>query len=170
MKKVDLKSGLSGNGSGSGKGSTARSDIPCHKCGKNGHIQKDCRSKGNGSSGNPPKKPTNELPEWVTRNPVVLDTKDPTTANTARNNKKWCTSCNNGQGACGFHWKDGHEEWKIKQGKKPSVCFSNPATNTVIYCSYLMTTSEESTEKEEKGGYDSQNNDFISLSRFELLE
>ena len=23
-----------------------------HKCGKKGHIQKDCRSKGNGSSGN----------------------------------------------------------------------------------------------------------------------
>ena len=29
-----------------------------------------------------------------------------------------------------------------------------------------MTTSEEFTEEEEKGGYDSQNNDFISLSRF----
>ena len=33
-----------------------------------------------------------------------------------------------------------------------------------------MTTSEESTEEEEKGEDDSQNNDFISLSRFELLE
>ena len=35
-----------------------------------------------------------------------------------------------------------------------------------IYCSYRMTTSEEYMEEEAKGGYDSQNNDFISLSRF----
>ena len=86
---------------------------------------------------------------------------------TRNNNKyKWCTSCNNGQSAWGFHWKDGLEEWNIKQGKKTSVRFYNPATNTVIYCSYLMTTSEESMEEEAKGGDDSQNNDFISLSCF----
>ena len=51
---------------------------------------------------------------------------------------------------------------KIKQAKKPSV--------RLIYCSYLMTTSEESTEEEPNGGDDSQGNDFISLNRFELLE
>ena len=56
------------------------------------------------------------------------------------------------------------------QGKNPSVCFSNPATNAVIYCSYPMTTSDESTEEEAKGGDGSQSNDLISLSRFELLE
>ena len=55
------------------------------------------------------------------------------------------------------------------QGKKPSVRFSNPATNAVIYCSCLMTTSEESVEEEAKGGDDSKNDNFISLSRFELL-
>ena len=105
LKQVDFKIHCSGNGSGSGKGSSASSDITCHKFGKKGHIQKDCRSKGNGSSGNPPKKSTNELPEWVTMNPVVSDTKDLTTATMARNNKeyKWCTSCNNGQSAWGFH-------------------------------------------------------------------
>ena len=88
-----------------------------------------------------------------------------------RNHKqyKWCNYCNNDQGAWGFHWKYGHKEWKNKQGKKPSVYFSNSATNDVIYCSYLMTTSDESTE-EEKGEDDSQSNDFIYLSRFELLE
>ena len=32
-----------------------------------------------------------------------------------------------------------------------------------------MTTSEESTEEEEKGVNDGQDTDFISLSRFELL-
>ena len=90
---------------------------------------------------------------------------------TRNNNKyKWCTSCNNGQGAWGFNWKYGHEEWENNQGKNPSVSFSNPSNNALIYCSYLMTTSEESTEEEEKGGDDSQNNDFIYLSRFELLE
>ena len=114
----------------------------------------------------------NELPEWVTRKPVDSDNKDLTTATMTRNDKKykWCTSCNNGKGAWGFHWKDGHEEWKNKQGKKPSGRFSNPATNVVIYCSYLMTTSENSIEEEAKSGDDSQNNDFISLSRFELLK
>ena len=75
---------------------------------------------------------------------VDSDNKDLTTATMTRNDNKykWCTSCNNGKGAWGFHWKNGYEEWKIKQGKKPSGRFSNPATNAVIYCSYLMTTSE----------------------------
>ena len=88
------------------------------------------------------------------------------------NNKKykWFTSCNNGQGAWVFYWKDGHEEWKIKQCKNSSVHFPNPATNAVIYCSYLITTNEESAEEEAKGGDDSHINDFISLSRFELLK
>ena len=89
----------------------------------------------------------------------------------SRNKKKykWCNSCNNGQGAWGFRWKDGYEEWKINQGKKPYVCFSNPATNAVIYCSYLMIIIEDSKEESSKGGDDSQCNDFIPLSRFELL-
>ena len=89
-----------------------------------------------------------------------------------RNDKKYkcCISCNNNQGVWGFHWKDGHEEWKNKQGRNPFVRFSNPVNNAVIYFSYLMITSEESIEEEEKGGYDSQKNDFISLSCFELLE
>ena len=90
---------------------------------------------------------------------------------TCNNNKyKWCAYLNNGQGAWGLQWKYGHEEFKIKQGNKPSVRFSNPATNAVIYCSYFMTTSEKSIEEEAKGGDDSQRNDFISLSRFELLK
>ena len=33
-----------------------------------------------------------------------------------------------------------------------------------------MTTSEEYMEEEDEGGYDSQDTDFISLSRFELLK
>ena len=64
-------------------------------------------------------------------------------------------------------WPRGVEN---KQGKKSSGRFFNPATNAVIYCSYLMTTSEESIEEEANGGDDSKNYDFISLSRFKLLE
>ena len=130
LKQVDFKSRRSGNGSGSGKGSSARSDNgTCHKCVKKGHIKKDCSSTGNGSSGNTPKKSINKLTEWVTRKPVDSETKDLTTATITRNDKKykWCISCNNGKGAWGFHWKGGHqEEWKNKQGKKPSGRFSNP--------------------------------------------
>ena len=105
---------------------------------------------------------------WVTKNTIVSDTKYLTTATMTRNGKKykWWTSCNNGQGAWGFHWKDGHEEWKINQGKNPYSRFSNPDTNEVVYFSYLMSTGEESIEEEAKGGDDSQNDDFISLSSF----
>ena len=66
LKQVDFKSRRSGNSSGSGRGSFSRSDITCHKCGKKGHIQKDCKSKANGSNSNTPKKSINELLEWVT--------------------------------------------------------------------------------------------------------
>ena len=62
LKQFYFKSRSNGNGSGSGKGSFAKSDGKCHKCGKKGHIQKDCKSKGNGSGGNIPKKSMNELP------------------------------------------------------------------------------------------------------------
>ena len=90
----------------------------------------------------------------MTRKPVDLDTKGLTTATMTRNDNKyqWCIYCNTGKGAWGFHWKDGHEEWGNNQGKKPSGRFSNPAKNAVLYCSYLMTTSEELIEEEAKGG------------------
>ena len=137
LKQVHFKSCRSGNGSGFGKGSSTRSDITCQKCVKKGHIKKECRSTGNGSSGNLLNKSTNELPELLTRKHVVSYTKYLTTATMNHNDKKykWFTSCNNGQGAWGFHCKYGHEEWKIKQGKKPSIHFYNPTTNTLIYCS-----------------------------------
>ena len=108
MKQVDFKSHRGGNGSGSRIGSSDRVYLTCNKCGKKVNIHKDCRSKGNGSSGNSPNNSTNEIPEWVTNKPVVSDTKDLTTTTMTQNNKnyKWCTSFNNGQGAWRFHWKD----------------------------------------------------------------
>ena len=65
-----------------------------------------------------------------------------------------------------FHWKDDHDEWENKQGKKSSVRFSNSSNNAIIYCYYLINTSDDSTEEEEKGGDDSQDTDFIYLSHF----
>ena len=62
LKQVDFKSLRSGNFSGSGGGSSARSDMACHKCGKKGHIKKGFMSKVDGSGGNPPNKYANELP------------------------------------------------------------------------------------------------------------
>ena len=103
--------------------------------------------------GKSPNNSANELPEWVTKNTVVSNTKNVATGTMTQNKKQYkrCTSCNNVQGAWGFHWKDGHEQWGNKEGKKPSVRFSNPATNAIIYCSYLMTTSEDSMEEEMDG-------------------
>ena len=143
-KQVDFKSRHSGNGNGSERGSFARLDKKCHNCGKKGHIKKDYRLKIHGSSGNTPKKSINELPKWVNRKPVDSDTEDLITATMTRNNKKykWCMSCNNGQGAWGFHWKFEHREWKEKQVKNNLVQFSDSATNPIIYCSYPMATSE----------------------------
>ena len=145
LKKVYFKSRCSGNGSRSGGRSSVKSNVTCHKCGNKGHVQKNCRSKGTGYIRNPPKKYTNEIPEWVAKKPVVSDTKYLATSTMNRNNKKykWYTSCNNGNVSWGFHWKDGHDEWENKRGKKSSICFNNSATNAIIYCSYLITTSEE---------------------------
>ena len=86
LNQVDFKSLQSRNGSGSGGGSSARSDITCHKCGKKGHIKKYFRSKGNGSGRNPPKKSENEIPEWVTKKPIISDTKYLVTATMNQNN------------------------------------------------------------------------------------
>ena len=149
LKLSYFKIRCSGNVSGSGWGSYIKSNVTCHKCGKKGHIQEDCRSTGTGFSGNPPKKSTNELPECVTKKPVLSYTKYLVTFTMTLNNKRynWCTSCNNGNGAWGFHWKDACSEWGNKQGKKSSVKFSNTANNAIICWSYLITTSEDSTEE-----------------------
>ena len=147
LKEVDFRSHHSRNGSGSEGESYDKSNVTCNKFGKKGHTNKDFRSNGNGSSGNPPKKSANEPTEWVTNKPVVSDNNDLATSTMAHNDKKykWCTYCNNVNDAWGFHWKDGHDEWKNKQGKKSSACFPNSATNAIIYCSYLMITREYST-------------------------
>ena len=71
LKQVDFKIRCSVNISVSVGGSSDKSYITSHKCGKKGHIKENCRSKRNGSSGNPPKNYENELPEGVTKTPIV---------------------------------------------------------------------------------------------------
>ena len=75
---------------------------------------------------------------------MISDVQNFTTATMNHNKRhyKWCTSCNDDDGAWGYHWKVDHREWKENQAKNKLVQFSDSATNAVIYCSYLMSTSE----------------------------
>ena len=125
LNQVDFKSRRIGNDIISRGGSSVKSNVTCHKCGKKIHINKYCRSKVNGSSGNPPKNSANDLQWWVTNKPVISYTKNIATATMNCNNKKYkyCTSFNTGNGSWGFHWKDSHNEWKNKQVKKSSIYF-----------------------------------------------
>ena len=62
LNKIDFKSRQSLNCSGSGGGSSVRSNATCHNFVKKGHIHKDCSSKITGSSGKPLKKSANDIP------------------------------------------------------------------------------------------------------------
>ena len=83
-----------------------------------------------------PRHPTRKLQKWVTKNPMISDVEKMTTATITRkkNHYKWCTYCNDSNGAWGYHWKVDHREWKEKQVKNKLVQFSDSATNAVIYC------------------------------------
>ena len=73
-------------------------------------------------------------------------------------------------GTCVFHWKDVHKEGKEKQGKKNSVLFTDFYNNTMIYFSYLISTSEDSVDGLQESGDYIQYIYFISLVRVELFE
>ena len=57
---------------------------------------------------------------------------------------------------------------KISKARNHLLIFFNPATNEIMYCSYSMTTSEESTEEEEKDGYNSQETNIMSPNFSEM--
>ena len=61
LKKVYFNIHYSINGNDSGIGSYDRLDVTCHKCGKQGHIKRDCSYKGNCSNGNSHHKSKNEI-------------------------------------------------------------------------------------------------------------
>ena len=127
-----------------GVGSSTKSDVTCHNCGKRGHLKRNYKTNRYGFNWDLSKTSTRKLPKWVTKKPMILDIKNLTTAtmNRKKHHYKWCTCCNNGNGAWGYHWRIGHREWKEKQVKDKLVQFSYSATNAVIYCSYLMATSD----------------------------
>ena len=88
MNEVDCKSLNGGNGIVYGGGSYVKLNVTCHNYGKKGPIKKYHKSKGNFSSGNPPKNSANELTEWVTKNTVLSYTNDLATATMDHNSKK----------------------------------------------------------------------------------
>ena len=161
----------SGNYSISVVDSSGRSITNCHKCDKKVHIQRLCKSKGHGSSNIQYNKSTNELQAWVTKKTFALYTKDlATVIVTCKSNEyKWCTYFNHGNGARVFHWKYGHKKWKDNKGRN-NFFFTYYASNTIIYCSHIMETSDYYTEEEHGGGEDSQKTDFITLINFDLIE
>ena len=124
----------------SGVGLSTKSNVTCHNCGERGHLKSNRKSNRNGSNGDLSKASTRKLPKWVTKKPMISDVQNLTTAtmNCNKHHYKWCTSCNDGDGAWGYHWKADQREWKEKQVKNKLVQFSYSATNAVIYCSYLI--------------------------------
>ena len=144
VEKVYCKIRHKGKDNKSGVGSSTKSDITFHNCGKRGHLKMNLKSNINGSNGDLYKTSTRNLPKWVTKKTMISDVQNLTTATMNRNvdHQKLCTSCNDGDGAQGYHWKVVHREWKEKQVKNKLVQFSGSATNAVIYCSHLMATSE----------------------------
>ena len=125
-------------------GSSTKSIVTCHNCGKRGHLKRNCKTNRNDSNGDLSKTSTRKLPKWVTKKPMISDVQNLTTATMNRNKHhyKWCTYCNDGDVAWGYHWKVDHREWKENQVKNKLVQFSDSAKNAVIYFSYLMITSE----------------------------
>ena len=138
VEKVCCKIRHKGNKNKYRVGSSTKSDVTCHNCGKKVHLKRNCKSDRNGYNGELSKTSKRKLPKWVTKKPMISDVENLTTAtlNRKTNNYKWCTSCNNGNGAWGYHWKVDHREWKEKQVKNKLVQFSDSATNAVTYCYY----------------------------------
>ena len=62
LNQVEFKGCNSVNGSGSVVGSYAKSNLICHKCGRNGYFQKNLRSKGNCYKVNSIQNPTEKIP------------------------------------------------------------------------------------------------------------
>ena len=79
------------------------------------HVKKYFIYNGNGSSGESFQKTTRNITEWVTKKPVISDVKDLETATMICNNDKYkcCTSCNNANAVCCFHWKYRNKEWTL---------------------------------------------------------
>ena len=111
LKKIDFYIHRSGNANETGGGFSVSLNVTCNKCVKKGHINRYCRFNIHFSSGDSYQKSRIEILVWFTKKPVVSDFKDLATSNMTRNRRKynWCTYWDNGNGAWGFHWKDGNK-------------------------------------------------------------
>ena len=52
-------------------GSSTKSVVTCHKCGKRALKNRNFKSNRNGSDGELSKKSSRKLPKWVTRKPLI---------------------------------------------------------------------------------------------------
>ena len=64
----------------SGVGSSTKSVITYHKCGKKGHLKRNCKFNKNGSDGELSKISTVKLTKWVTKKPLISDVENTTRA------------------------------------------------------------------------------------------
>ena len=119
-------------------GWSTKSVLTYQNCGKRGHLKRNFKSNRNSCNGGLSKTSTINLPEWVTKKPMISYVENLTTAtiNRNKNHYKWCTSFNEGNGVWGYHWKVDHRELKKKQVKNNLVQFSDSSTNAVIYFYY----------------------------------
>ena len=149
VEKVYCKIRHKGKYNKSGVGSSTKSNVNRHNCGKEGHLKRKFKTNRNGSNGKFSKTSSRKLPKWVTKKSMISDVQNLTIATMNRNKHhyKCCTSYNDGNGAWGYHWKIDHREWKEKQVRNNLVQFSDSATNAVICCSYLVATSENYVKK-----------------------
>ena len=66
-------------------GSSTKSDVTCHNCGKKGHLKINCKSNGNVSNRELSKTSTRKLPKWVTKKPMISNVQNLTKATMNRN-------------------------------------------------------------------------------------
>ena len=94
----------------SGVDSSTKSVVTFHKCVKSGYLKSNFKSNRNGYDGGLLMTSTIKLPKWVTKKPMISDVEVLTkaTMNCNKNQKKLCTSCNEGNCAWGYQWKFNH--------------------------------------------------------------
>ena len=112
MGKVYCKICHKGKDNKLGVGSYNKSNVTCHNCGKKSHLKRNCKTNKDDSNGELSKTSTRKVPKWITNKPMISYVQNLTTATMNRNEHhyKWCTSCNDDDGAWGYHWKVDHRE------------------------------------------------------------
>ena len=92
--KVYGKISHKGKENKSGVGSSTKSDVTCHNCGKKGHLKRNWKSNRNGSNERLSNTSIIKLPKWVTQKPMISYVQNLATAtmNFKKHYYKRCTS------------------------------------------------------------------------------